>query len=210
MKKPELRGLYCITDPALAQQTSLKLEQMVEQAILGGARIIQYRDKQATASEQLETAGRLCQLCKQHGAVFLVNDDPRLAQAVDAHGVHLGQGDSQLAKARSLLGPDKIIGITCHAELELALLAEQQGADYVAFGRFFPSQSKPEAPPASSELLPEARENLTIPIAAIGGITPDNGSSLLEARADMLAVIHAVFGQPDIRRAAENFSRLFD
>lgn len=210
MNHPVLRGLYCITDSQLTEQSPLSIVQMVEQALLGGARIIQYRDKLATAGQQLETADRLCQLCKEKGALFLVNDDPELARQVDAHGVHLGQTDSNLSAARTLLGKDKIIGITCHADLPLALTAQQQGADYVAFGRFFPSQTKPEASPASADFLPKAREALEIPIAAIGGITIDTGSGLLAGGADMLAVIHAVFGQQDIQQAAHQLARLFD
>lgn len=205
-----MRGLYCITDPDLARQSTLGIETMVEQAILGGARVIQYRDKQASSEEQVAIADRLCRLCKKHAALFLVNDDPQLARAVDAHGVHLGQGDSGLGSARQLLGNHKIIGITCHADLNLASKAEQQGADYVAFGRFFPSNTKPEASPASAGLLPQAKRALSIPIAAIGGITPENAPPLLGAGADMLAVIHAVFGQADIRLAASHFAQLFD
>lgn len=205
-----LRGLYCITDPNLVRQSGLGLEQMVEQAIMGGARVIQYRDKQAPVDEQVATAKTLCQLCKRHQVIFLINDDPELAKSVDAHGVHLGQTDSKLGEARALLGKDRIIGITCHADLELALDAQRQGANYVAFGRFFPSQTKPDAPPAPTELLPEARRRLAIPIAAIGGITPENGQPLVTAGADMLAVIHAVFAQPDICQASRRLSHLFD
>ena len=210
MRRPELRGLYCITDPELTRQSPLGIEQMLEQAILGGARVIQYRDKYASAETQADVANRLCQLCRQHSVIFLINDDPPLARAVDAHGVHLGQTDSDLAEARQLLGKDRIIGMTCHADLELARVAEQQGADYVAFGRFFPSKTKPQASPAPIDLLPEARARLQIPIAAIGGITIDNAPSLLAAGADMLAVIHGVFGQQDIQQAAAGFARLFD
>ena len=210
MSRTELSGLYCITDPALTEQSPLNLVQMVEQAILGGAKIIQYRNKRARAGHQTDIAGQLCQLCRRHSVIFLVNDDPQLARTVDAHGVHLGQTDSQLREARQLLGKNSIIGITCHGNLDLARAAERQGADYVAFGRFFPSNTKPEASPAPLALLSEARAVLQIPITAIGGVTRSNAKSLLEAGADMLAVIHGVFGQPDILQAATGFSRLFD
>ncbi|MDH5446175.1 MAG: thiamine phosphate synthase [Gammaproteobacteria bacterium] len=209
MNSANLTGLYCITDPDLARQSPISIEQMVEQALLGGARIIQYRDKQASPAEQHSTAHHLCQLCKQYGALFLINDDPELASQVDAHGVHLGQTDENLANARKILGKDKIIGITCHDNLDLALTAQQQGADYVAFGRFFPSNTKPKASPAPAALLPTARKTLHIPIVAIGGITASNSAELLSAGADMLAVIHAVFGQEDIRQAAGEFKNLF-
>lgn len=209
MNKPELKGLYCITDPALSQQSPHDLETMVQQAIEGGARIIQYRDKYADRDQQIEMADRLCRRCQKQAVAFLINDDPHLAKAVNADGVHLGQSDARLREARELLGDDRIIGITCHASLELALQAQQQGADYVAFGRFFPSHTKPQASPAPLALLPEARAALQIPIAAIGGIDLTNAPQLLAAGADMLAVIHAVFAQADIRRAAEGFGRLF-
>ena len=209
MNKPELRGLYCITEPALSQQSPHGLETMVQQAIEGGARIIQYRDKHADRDQQTEMADRLCRLCQKQGVVFLINDDPQLARAVNADGVHLGQSDTGLREAREMLGEHKIIGITCHASLELALQAQQQGADYVAFGRFFPSHTKPQASPAPLALLPEARAALQIPIAAIGGIDLTNAPPLLAAGVDMLAVIHAVFAQADIRHAAADFAQLF-
>lgn len=183
---------------------------MVQQAILGGARIIQYRDKTTSPNQQADTARQLQQLCRQHAVLFLINDDPQLAKVADADGVHLGQTDTGLTQAREILGNDKIIGISCHADLSLAQIAQQQGADYVAFGRFFDSRTKPEASPASLEILAAARAALDIPVAAIGGITITNAESVLSAGADMLAVIHAVFGQQDIQRAAAEIARLFD
>ena len=182
---------------------------MVQQAIDGGARIIQYRDKLAD-QQQYDIAHRLCQLCRQHSVMFLINDNPVLAKEVNADGVHLGQTDTSLRTARQLLGKDKIIGISCHASLALASTAQQQGADYVAFGRFFASHTKPEAQSAPIGLLTEAKSSLQIPIVAIGGITLDNASSLLETGADMLAVIHDVFGKTDIQQAANNIAHLFN
>ena len=210
MKKHRLNGLYCITDPTLTAQSALTIEDMVQAAIDGGAKIIQYRDKQASPSEQTDIAHRLCQRCQKQQVTFLVNDNPQLAKTVDADGVHLGQSDTGLREARDLLGKDKIIGISCHASLALAMTAQQQGADYVAFGRFFTSQTKPEASPAPIELLNEARTALSIPVVAIGGITLDNAGPLLMAGADMLAVIHAVFGQTNIQQAASLFAELFE
>jgi len=141
--------------------------------------------------------------------LFLINDDVSLALAVNADGVHLGQRDADISQARTLLGEHRIIGITCHDQLPLALAAQAAGANYVAFGRFFPSLTKPEAPPASLSILQQARAQLRIPIAAIGGITPDNAPSLLAHGADMLAVIHGVFGAGDIAAAAGEYARLF-
>lgn len=204
-----LRGLYVITDQALCVQRKTPLPDMVEAAINGGARIVQYRNKTSSMPERQREAQALADLCKQRAVVFLINDDVQLALTVNADGVHIGQADTALLHARELLGEQRIVGVTCHDRLELALAAERDGADYVAFGRFFPSVTKPQAPPASLDILREARARLRIPIAAIGGITPANAPALLAAGADMLAVIHGVFGAADIRAAAGEYARLF-
>lgn len=210
MNRHFLKGLYCITDPALTAQSPLDMEDMVFRAIAGGARIIQYRDKQATPDQQAGMAARLCRVCNKHSVMFLINDNPHLAKAVDADGVHLGQTDTGLTAARELLGADKIIGVSCHDSLDLAVTAQRQGADYVAFGRFYPSKTKPEASPADIRVLAMAKSALQIPVAAIGGITAENAPALLNAGADMLALIHHVFGQADVQQAARNIARLFD
>lgn len=207
--RDKLHGLYVITDPALCAQRQQALPDMVGAAIAGGARVVQYRDKHASLAQQQEEADALASLCRAHDVTFLVNDDVELALAVKADGVHLGQGDSELRHARKRLGPECIIGITCHDQLSLASTAEAAGADYVAFGRFFPSRTKPQAPPAAITVLQQAHRTLRIPIAAIGGITPANAGTLLDAGADMLAVIHGVFGADDIASAAGEYTRLF-
>ena len=210
MSTSKLRGLYCITDPQLAQQSNYNLEEMVGQAIDGGARLIQYRDKTASPTTQRETARALARLCQERDVLFLVNDDPELARFSEADGVHIGQADAALAEARRILGSEKLIGVSCHGSLALAVQAQAQGADYVAFGRFFPSHSKPEALPAPAELLARARPLIRLPIVAIGGIDAKNALPLLEQGADMLAVIHAVFGQRDMRAAAAEIAQLFN
>ncbi|MEJ2360845.1 MAG: thiamine phosphate synthase [Gammaproteobacteria bacterium] len=211
MTKPPnpLHGLYVITDAALARQRQLSVVDMVEAAIQGGARLVQYRNKDAPPDVQAKEATALARLCHANDVLFLVNDDVALAQAVAADGVHLGQGDTGLSLARAQLGPERIIGVTCHAQLALARSAQAGGADYVAFGRFFPSRTKPEAPPAEIAVLCQARMELDIPVVAIGGITPANAASLLRCGADMLAVIHGVFAAPDIATAADEYVRLF-
>ena len=207
MRIQSLSGLYVITDHALLGST---LVEHAGAAIEGGARILQYRDKTNDSSRRLNEARALVSLCKQHHIIFLINDDIELALKVDADGVHLGQQDTDLNSARSQLGVDKIIGVTCHSDLDAAIQAEKNGADYVAFGRFFPSNTKPEASPASLDILTQTKTQLQIPIVAIGGITPDNGMKLIDAGADMLAVIHGIFGAADIKQAAQKFVRLFD
>ena len=202
-----LAGLYAITDPQLTPGAALVAA--VDAALRGGARVIQYRDKSGAAARRRLEAAALSDLCRRRGALFIVNDDIELAADVDAAGVHLGRDDPQVRAARHRLGPRAIIGVSCYNELARAQAAAEQGADYIAFGRFFPSLTKPQAVPAERGLLRAARATLSLPVVAIGGITPDNGGLLIEAGADMLAVIHGVFGQPDIEAAARRFADLF-
>lgn len=200
-------GLYAITDSRLL--SGISMETAVEQAIRGGARIIQYREKHLHGQALDDTAGNLADLCKRCGVPLIINDDIELAMRSNAAGVHLGKNDRPLAQARAQLGPDAIIGVSCYNSVERALEAAAAGADYVAFGRFFPSGSKPDASHAEPGILTRAREVLTIPLVAIGGITPDNGAPLVEAGADLLAAIDGVFGQPDIESAARRYTALF-
>ncbi len=202
-----LTGLYGITDPLLCGPRLLEDARL---ALEAGVQILQYRNKQASPGQQQEEALALKRLCQQHGGLFIINDDAALAADVDADGVHLGQKDPALGEARQLLGKNKIIGISCNNRFDYALAAQQQGADYVAFGRFFASRTKPGAPQAEVELLRRARSELELPVVAIGGITPDNGAELLEAGAQMLAVIHGIFGTPDIDQAVRRYRCLFD
>ena len=141
---------------------------------------------------------------------LIVNDDTALARQVNADGVHLGGEDGGVAEARALLGDGRLIGVSCYNRLPLAQEAVRQGADYVAFGSFFVSTVKPEAVAATPDLLRQARRELNVPIVAIGGITAQNGAQLLEAGADALAVISAVFAAPDIAGAAKEFFNLFE
>jgi thiamine-phosphate pyrophosphorylase len=205
---PRLRGLYAITDPALAAERGLISQ--VSETLEGGARIIQYRDKSNDKDHRQAEAQQLLALCRKHNALFIINDDLELALTIGADGLHVGREDSAVETARKNLGPDAIIGVSCYNELVRAKAAQAAGADYVAFGRFFPSNTKPQAVQAQIELLHQAKQELEIPMVAIGGITPENGAPLVQAGADMLAVIQGVFAQPDIRRACQEFAGLFD
>jgi thiamine-phosphate pyrophosphorylase len=200
-----LRGLYAVTPehpgPDLAEQVGL--------AIAGGARVIQYRDKSSDRARRLAQAGALSVLCRAAGVLLIVNDDPALAAAVGADGVHLGRDDGDPAQARHRLGPRAIIGVSCYNHLDLGLAAQEAGADYIAFGSFFPSVTKPGAVRAEPDLLRQARAALSLPLVAIGGITPQNGAALIAAGADLLAVVSGVFAGPDPKAAAAAYTQLF-
>lgn len=200
-----LHGLYGITDGAPLP----RLLASVEAAIRGGARLIQYRDKSADPARRVAEAQALSVLCSGHDALCIINDDVELAAAVGADGVHLGRDDGRVDAARVRLGPRAVIGVSCYDSLERALQAAHDGADYVAFGSFFASSSKPAAVRAPISLLKDARARLNIPLCAIGGITPQNGGELVQAGADMLAVIQGLFGAADVQAAAEDYAKLF-
>ena len=203
----KLKGLYAITDSKLMGSDLIS---KTEQAILGGINILQYRNKTASLEQQEQEALKLAQLCKKNNVLFLINDNVELALKVNADGVHLGQEDTSLQQARKLLGNDKVVGVTCHNKIELAEEAQEKGADYVAFGRFFNSETKPSAPPAEISLINESKNVISIPIVAIGGITQEVAPRLLEEGADMLAVIHGIFGQDDILSATRQFVEIID
>lgn len=203
-----VKGLYAIT-PDSTDRDALLIK--VEAALLGGVRIVQYRNKRSTLNlrQHLETASALAKLCRQYQAIFIVNDDANLALNIGADGVHLGKDDGDIASARKLLGKKAIIGVSCYDNLSRALQAQEQGANYVAFGAMFSSSTKPDAPRATLELLREGKAQLNIPIVAIGGITLHNAADVVDAGADALAVINALFDAPDIQKAAKQFSELF-
>lgn len=204
----KLRGMYAITD---SQLLAGKFLQYVEAALDGGVTLLQYRDKSDDEARRLREAEALQRLCQRYKTQLIINDDAELAARIGV-GVHLGQTDGPLTPARALLGRQAIIGSTCHARLELAEQAASEGASYVAFGRFFNSNTKPGAPTASLELLDQARPRLSLPICAIGGITLENAAPLVAHGADLLAVIHGLFGADsaqEVTRRARAFNALF-
>ena len=197
-------GLYAITS---ARQTGTQLIHAVEQAILGGARLIQYRSKNTNTATRHAEASALLACCKTYHIPLLINDDVALAARIGAAGVHLGRDDTSIAEARHFLGTDAIIGVSCYNDWSLAQHYATQ-VDYLAFGRFFPSKTKPQAALASLEILKKAQQ-IPLPIVAIGGINAHNGQTLINAGANLLAVIDGVFGVPDHRQAAQQLSQLF-
>ena len=202
-----IKGLYAITPDAT---DTAELLRKMRLALLGGAKVVQYRNKIADAALRLKQASALRELTHEFGVPLIVNDDAELVRQVDADGVHLGGADGSMADARAVLGSGKLLGVSCYNRLALAHEAVRQGADYVAFGSFFASMVKPDAMSATPELLRQARCELDVPIVAIGGITAQNGAQLHEAGADALAVISAVFAAADVEDAAREFSNLFE
>ncbi len=200
-------GLYAIADTFYLHDAQLL--KAVALAIEGGARVIQYRDKKNDVIKRDQQASDIAALCRKQNVLFIVNDDVELARRVNADGVHLGRDDVPLVAARKQLGAAAVIGVSCYNELTRALQAQTEGANYVAFGRFFPSATKPQAMSASPALLREAKQKIHLPLVAIGGITSENGAALISAGADALAVIEGVFGQKDIRASARRYAQLF-
>lgn len=205
--KTRLTGLYAITDTNLLKQQGVVPS--VAMAIKGGARVIQYRDKTFDHERRFAEADALRVLCAESNVLFFINDDVELAIAVDADGVHIGKDDTGIQHARSKLKSYQLLGASCYNSLCRAQDAEEAGVDYVAFGRFFPSSSKPGAVQAELETLQKAKQDLSIPIVAIGGITADNGGDLITAGANALAVIGGVFTAQNIEVAAKKIAALF-
>lgn len=208
MSNPRVTGLYAITSAKLGVGDDLF--DAVAAALRGGARFIQYRDKSSAPATRQRLAQRLLMLCREQGASLIINDDVDLCQAVGADGVHLGRDDLSLTQARQRLGAGKLIGVSCYNQPQLAQAAQRGGADYVAFGSFFPSTSKPDAVRAPLSLLSEAASCCDLPIVAIGGINAVNGQRLIAAGAAALAVISAVFEQADVEQAAREIATLFN
>ena len=206
MVKRGFSGLYAVT-PDTADTPALLAK--VEAALAGGARLLQFRNKTASAALRLTQGRALLALCWEYQVPLIINDHLDLALALDAQGLHVGSEDGSAGAARKSLGPDKILGVSCYGRIENAIDAAVAGATYVAFGGFFASKVKPGAARTPVDLLREAKRELNLPVVAIGGITLDNAPTLLAAGADSVAVISALFESPDIRGTARRFSKLF-
>lgn len=205
--KDHLKGLYAITDENLIPEKHFN--QIVESALQGGAKIIQYRDKSNDQEKRLHQATILQSLCQKYKSLCIINDDIELAKEINADGVHLGKDDNSIAEARKVLGNDAIIGVSCYNDLNLAVDAERNSADYVAFGAIFPSPTKPNAAAADLDIISNAKSKLTIPICVIGGITEINIHQVVEHGSDMAAVISSLFSVNDTKDTAATFSSHF-
>ncbi len=200
-------GLYALTDAQLIPATTFI--ERVELALRGGVNVLQYRDKSADGQKRLQQARSLKVLCQTYAVPLIINDDVQLARQIHADGVHLGKDDGQLAEARAVLGKQAIIGVSCYNQLTRAQQAQAQGADYVAFGSFYRSSTKPQALAASMDLLVRAKDCIHVPIVAIGGIEVHNAPFLLDAGADFLAVVSGIFAQTNVQAAAASYQALF-
>ena len=205
--KRMLKGLYVITDKKLISRDSFVAT--VEKAVQGGANVVQLREKDTPGDEVVSLGKALLKVTRKYGVPLIINDSVELAKAIGADGVHLGEDDPMVSRAREALGGEKIIGVSCYGRLERGINAERDGADYVAFGTPFFTPTKPERTPTSFDVLREAVSRIkSIPIFAIGGITPENAESVLETGVDGIAVITAVFGSEDPEKAARELASI--
>ena len=207
--KYSLKGLYVITDKKLILRD--RFIEIVENAIRGGAKIIQLREKDTQEEEIIRLGKELLRVTRKYEIPLIINDSPELAKEIGANGVHLGREDIGVSEARRLLGNEAIIGVSCYGEIERGLQAEREGADYVVFGTPFFTPTKPERHPTPFEVLREAKRRITrIPVFAIGGIDKENAQSVLETGVDGIAVITSIFGSLDPEKAARSLASLVE
>jgi len=203
----ELKGLYVITDKKLIPRD--RFVSTVEKAIKGGANIVQLREKDTPHEEICRIGKSVLQLTKDYGIPLIVNDSPELAKEIGTDGVHLGEYDESIEHARSVLGAEAIIGVSCYGQIERGINAEQGGADYVVFGTPYYTPTKPDRAPTSFDVVKEAKRLITtIPIFAIGGITAQNAGVVLETGVDGIAVVTSVFGSPDPEASARELTSI--
>ena len=201
-------GLYAITDRKLIPEECLA--RTVEAAIRGGAKVIQLREKGADKSEVVRRGKAVLRITREYGVPLIINDSPEAAKETGADGVHLGGDDAPVEEARNLLGGGAIIGVSCYGDIERGVEAEKQGANYAAFGTPYFTPTKPDRDPTPFEVLREAKRRLKIPVFAIGGITPENVSDVLETGVDGVAVITAIFGVEDTEEAVKEIAGFFE
>ena len=200
-------GLYAITD--CENNSVIDLLKKTEEILSAGAVILQYRNKTTNQEEKKKLAEELNLLCKNFNVAFIINDDILLAKEIKADGIHLGGQDTTVNSARDILG-NVIVGISCYNNLDRAIKAQEAGADYIAFGSFYLSQTKPDAKRANIDLITQAKSELKLPIVAIGGITPEHGKALINAGADFLAVINGLYAPTNTANVTKAYINLFN
>ncbi|ETX03436.1 MAG: hypothetical protein ETSY2_33495, partial [Candidatus Entotheonella gemina] len=202
-----LSGLNVITDQHLMPRD--RFVEMVDAAVRNGAKIVQLREKHTPPEEIARLGQSLLSVTRRYGALLLINDDPEIAHAIGADGVHVGREDATVPEARVLLGPDAIIGVTCYGQIERAVAAVQEGADYVAFGTPFPSPTKGTQGKTPLTIYREVKQHVSVPVFAIGGINAGNAQQIRDAGADAISVVSGVFGAPDVGAAAKFLATMF-
>jgi len=205
LQSTNLRGLYALSDEKLTPYD--KIEDFLKPAFLGGVKIFQLRDKNNSDEFLLPIALKIQALCKAHGVLFVIDDRIELALEIEADGLHIGEHDISLKEARAKY--DGIIGLSCYGDTDRAVSAEKEGADYVAFGSFYPSPTKPNSKTVPLSTLSEAKKRLNIPVCAIGGIKEENMAELISAGADTVALISELWSASDIEKKARALSSYF-
>lgn len=201
------RGLYALTDAQLMPDDATLIDRC-ESALAAGIALLQYRDKSGDEGQRERQARALKALCDHYDTPLIINDDAALAWRLGV-GLHLGRSDGSIARARKALGPEAIIGATCQGSLEFAEQAASEGASYLAFGRFYPSRTKPDAPPADLSVLAQSA-HFGLPRVAIGGIDGDNIDATIGAGADLIALVHGIFGHDDPGAVVRQLNQAFD
>lgn len=201
------RGLYALTDAQLMPDDATLIDRC-EAALSAGIALLQYRDKSGDEGQRERQGRALKALCDHYDTPLIINDDAALAWRLGV-GLHLGRSDGSIARARKALGPEAIIGATCQGSLEFAEQAAREGASYLAFGRFYPSRTKPDAPPADLSVLAQAAR-FELPLVAIGGIDGDNIEATIDAGADLIALVHGIFGHDDPGAVVRRLNQAFD
>ena len=202
-----IKGLYAVTPE---EKDLFVLSSQVESCIKGGARLIQYRSKTLSKIEQNKQARKIKIVCDYYKVPLIINDDIELCRILDADGVHLGEDDDSLEKARLILGPSKIIGVSCYNSIDRVKIAVDKRATYIALGACFPTTTKPYAPKASLDLIALVVKNFKIPVVAIGGINLENIELLINEGVNCIAVINSLFKVNDIEGTARQFSSLLN
>lgn len=203
---PSMLRLYAVTDRSWSADEA-DFWRRVSEAMEGGAQVVQLREKHLSHEAMLRAAERFVALCRSHGAVSIINDDVEAAAASGADGVHVGQEDLEAGRARVLLGPDKLIGVSAH-NVEEALAAQAAGADYLGVGAAFVTGTKSDASPISRETIRAITAAVDIPVVAIGGIGPENILDLAGCGLDGVAVVSALFAREDTKEAARQMRAL--
>jgi thiamine-phosphate pyrophosphorylase len=206
-RRSQLCGLNVITDQHLIPRDGFV--DLVEAAVRNGAKIVQLREKHTPPEEVARLGQALLAVTRRYGALLLINDDPEIAHAIGADGVHVGREDATVPEARALLGPDAIIGVTCYGQIERAVAAVQEGADYVAFGTSFLSPTKGTQGRTPLTMYREVKQHVSVPVFAIGGINVSNAQQIRDAGADAISVVAGVFGAPDVGAAAKTLADMF-